>query len=611
MSEKKILEHVPMRDGVRLATYIHFPEGDEPWPAMMIRHPYGPIYGEDVFQRMASDGYVAIMQDERGRHGSEGDWEPRLTSGEDGADTCEWIVKQSWSNGRVGLFGSSYAGLNQWLVASQNPRGLAAISPHIGGDPFSEFPYVSPGVLSLGALVGWSLNVAHEVLQRKGVELNHPTVGKIIEAEERIWEASEGSVSLSLDLSMLEVLADVIPVVTDTLDELYDRPLSEFTTAVNSKITWVKGWLDHPQPTDEFWEKVDHSRHYDRIETPSLIVAGWYDPFIRSAVRDFSELTARMKGKHKLVIGPWPHNPITNTGVVSAGTRQFAWPAVRDHWAIGGTSQSRDEDLLKRWFSYWLRDEENGILDTPPIQLYVMGENVVRDEYEWPLARTKWTNYYLQSEGHANTRSGDGVLGIEKSMTKHTDVYVYDPANPVPTCGGNLLLPSIAGSYDQRVIQERQDVLVYTTPVLKEDVEVTGPVQLHLWASTSAVDTDFTAKLIDVFPDGNAYNLCDGVTRLRFRSETPGKVSPGEIQKLVVELGPTSNVFKAGHRIQLEVSSSNFPYFDPNPNTGKSLFTDTTNEMVVAHQTIFHDQERPSHLLLPVIPSQTSAKGRH
>ena len=603
MQVRKSTEMVPMRDGVNLATQIYFPEGAGPWPTMLVRHPYGPLYGEDVFEVMAKDDYVAIMQDERGRFASEGDWSPRKKSGEDGSDTCAWIVKQPWSDGQVGLFGSSYAGLNQWLTAVENPAGLRAISPIVGGDPFADFPYVSPGVLALGAIVNWSLYVAPELLRRTGSQLTDPTVEKVVKLQDRFWDLSKGMLSVSPNLDMAGAMAEISAELDTVLSALYELPLSEFTTAVEPVLPWVREWLKHPEPDDPYWKNSSWTHAFDQLESPALIIAGWYDLFIQSSPRDFSELVKRTREKkHKLVIGPWPHNYITNMGTIFSGERQFPWPTVPDSWAIGGTSQSGEAELLKRWFDFWMKDDDNGIMDSAPIQLYVMGENVLRDEYEWPLARTRWTNFYLRSSGRANSRVGDGELSLTKPGEEPPDTFEYDPANPVPTVGGKILSAVAAGAFNQESVEKRDDVLVFSTEPLGQDCEITGPITLHLWVSTTAVDTDFTGKLVDVFPDGTVYNLCESVTRLRYRKERPGLVTPDEVQKVTIELGPTSNLFKESHRIRLQVSSSNFPYFDPNPNTGKSLFLDESNEMIVATQTVFHDQQRPSHLVLPLIP---------
>jgi putative CocE/NonD family hydrolase len=258
-----------------------------------------------------------------------------------------------------------------------------------------------------------------------------------------------------------------------------------------------------------------------------------------------------------------------------------------------------------RWFDYWLKDEDNGIVDEPPIRLFVMGENVWRSEHEWPLARTQYTAYYLHSGGAANTLQGDGTLDLVEPSDEAVDTYVYDPRNPVPTHGGGLCCWQAAlapGAYDQREVEIRPDVLVYSSAQLEQDLEVTGPIEVHLWAATSARDTDFTAKLVDVYPCGYARNVQDGILRARYRAshEEEQLVIPGDVNEYAIDLSVTSNVFKAGHRIRLEISSSNYPRFDRNPNTGHPVGQDA--ELRTATQTILHDAAHPSHIVLPVIP---------
>ena len=611
MAVSKSLVMVPMRDGTRLATTIFLPEGDGPWPAMLLRNPYGfSAMGSDMFEQMAADGFVALHQDERGRFESEGDWFPRESSGRDGADTCDWITRQPWSNGEIGLFGASYTGMTQWLTAMENPASVKSMSPCVAGDAFANAPYISPGVLSLSVILGWAIgNLGPDTCRRAGISPADPDVAKCIEAFDRLWEAMAGSFSNKRPTpdeiaAQMKVMMGLIQQTAEASEAIYNRPLAEIVSAANETMPWVREWLEHPEPEDPYWSATDWSQHFDKIEAPALIVAGWYDLFICSGPRDFAELAKRDPSgkKHKLVIGPWTHNYATNMGVIHCGQRQFPWSAVADTWSLGGTSVSDEVDLMKRWQAHWLKGEDNGITDGAPIKLYVMGENVLREEYEWPLARTEWTNFYLHSDGKANTVNGNGTLSTAQPAAKATDCFSYDPKNPVPTAGGKSLDMHAWGSFDQQEVEKREDVLVYSSSILEEDMEVTGPIVLKLWGATSAVDTDFTGKLVDVQPDGTAYNLCDGITRLRFRKEQKGLVTPGEVQEITIELGSTSNVFKKGHRIRLQVSSSNFPYADPNPNTGKSLFLDESNEMVVAEQTVYHDASRPSHLILPVIP---------
>lgn len=598
---------LPMQDGVKLATYIYFPEGDGPWPTMFARHPYGhDTIDPAMFEAKTQAGYIAIFQDERGRFESEGEFFPWKNSGVDGAYTCDWIARQSWSNGKIGGFSLSYGGITQWLAARHAPKSLKVISPVLAGAPFTDIPYVAPGVISLGIIIDWTLSVAGDICDRNHKDLEHSEIRNAIQACNLANAFTKHSYTPS-KISTAWEDSDFIAAVerfTDSVASILKQPLFAFTTGVGGNIPWVKEWLEHPESGDAVWLPRDYSQYYDKFDCAALIVCGWYDQFSKAGPRDFSELAKRDKTgkKHKLVIGPWGHNAIT-TAVIVSGQREFPWPdLVGDQWNVGGNSLSNEPDLIKRWHDYHLKGEENGVKDGAPISLYVMGENVLRDEYEWPLARTEWTRFYLHSDGSANTLNGDGSLSTEQPADEAPDRFSYDPANPVPTCGGHTASILTSGAYDQREVEQREDVLVYSTPPLKQDIEVTGPIVLTLWAATSAVDTDFTAKLVDVQLDGLAYNLADGVTRLRFRTDKKGLVIPGELQEVTIELSPTSNLFKAGHQIRLEVSSSNFPYFDPNPNTGKSLFLDESNEMIVAEQTVYHDAIRPSHLILPIIP---------
>ena len=601
-SSRKELVKVGMRDGAKLATYLFFPEGEGPWPAILVRHPYGKLYSEDVFETMAADGYVAILQDERGRFGSEGDWKPFEKSAEDGADTCDWIGKQSWSDGNVGLYGMSYAGGTQWLTAMESPKNLRAFAPLEAANVFVDFPYVSPGVIALGIFINWSISVAPDTERRYGRHPSTAEVNDLLRVHYTFEQTLDGFLSNRPSLDAGEDYLDVGIKMSEALNKVCDQPLSEFVKSVDDFLPWVREFLEHPDPEDDYWSKKHWTHRYDDIESPALIVAGWYDYFLQSGVEDFIELSQRDQGdtRHKLIVGPWGHGVVANSDQSVLMERQFEWTPVPDSWALGGSSQSKEPEMLKRWYDYWLKGEENGILDGAPVQIYVMGENVLRDEYEWPLARTEWTKFYLHSQGSANTLNGDGMLLTDKQGDQAVDQYAYDPGNPVPSLGGRQAIAS--GVMDQRIVEERDDVLVYSTDPLETAIEVTGPIKLKLWVSTSALDTDFTAKLVDVFPDGRAYNLREGVTRLRFRKEKPGLVNPGDIEEVTIDLGPTCNLFKKGHQIRLEVSSSNFPYFDPNPNTGKSLFLDESNEMIVAQQTVYHDDQRPSHLVLPVIP---------
>ena len=332
---------------------------------------------------------------------------------------------------------------------------------------------------------------------------------------------------------------------------------------------------------------------YDAIDIPVFHVGGWYDIFAAYTVRDFAGIRDAGNTRQKLLIGPWTHGSYDGL----AGETDFGLQA-------SGALVLPDE-LQLRWFDYWLKGVDNGVMDEPPVRIFVMGDNRWRSEDEWPLARTQFTRFYLHSGGAANSLAGDGALSTDAPSEEPVDSFVYDPRNPVPTRGGGLCCWRAAlppGAYDQREIEARPDVLVYTTPALERDVEVTGPLEVHLWAATSAPDTDFTAKLVDVGRCGYARNIQDGIIRARYRASLAQAepVRPGEVYEYTIDLGATSNVFKAGHRIRLEISSSNFPRFDRNPNTGGA--TGEGSEWRTALQTVLHGAEHPSHVVLPLIP---------
>ncbi len=345
--------------------------------------------------------------------------------------------------------------------------------------------------------------------------------------------------------------------------------------------------------------------HHQNVTVPSLNIGGWYDIFLQDTITNFKlmreEGSTPAARQSKLLIGPWTHGGVAN-------------PVGELNFGLASTAALIDlkidlVSLQVRWFDHWLKGIDTGMLNEAPIKLFVMGANIWRDENEWPLARAVETRYYLHSAGHANSLSGDGSLSTSapEASEAPADQYIYDPANPVPTRGGALLMtPEYRpGPYDQRPIEERPDVLVYSTEVLSSAVEVTGPIKVHLWATSSAPDTDFVARLVDVHPDGYAQNLTDGIVRARYRAFAqgagPSLIEPGRAYEYEIDLWATSNLFKAGHRIRLDITSSSFPRWDRNPNTGHDLGVDA--ELVPARQTILHDSEHPSYVVLPIVPA--------
>ena len=539
---------VPMRDGIRLSTNIFLPNTEGIFPTILLRTPYGNgDANNDIAIAYAKAGYAYVIQDTRGRFESQGVFNPFMDEAQDGYDCQEWISRQSWCNGKIGMTGSSYVGFTQWISAPLGSPALKAMLPVV---TFTDF---HNDVVYVGGAFQLALSI--------------------------IW-AGMVTVQPGEDLSKLN------------LQELFGcLPLTEYSRPLGREISFYNDWLAHPD-YDEYWLPAAVGNKFNQISIPSFSMGNWYDIFAKSTVENFQRMrevapTEKAKRQQKLLMGAGAH------GLPSQrlGERNFGENATIDFGSIE-----------RRWFDHWLKDERNGIIEEAPVRIFVMGINQWRDEQEWPLARTRYEKYYLHSGGKANSLHGDGLLDANPPEDEPGDVFNYDPSNPVPTTGGcNMTLP--AGPFDQRRVEERPDVLVYTTTPLREPVEVTGPIHVILYASSSGFDTDFTAKLVDVCPDGTAWNLADGIIRARYRnsSKKPELIEPGKVYKYDVDLWVTSNVFLPEHCIRLEISSSNFPRFDRNPNTGHPFGKDA--EIFTAQQTVYHNSKYPSYVVLPVIPA--------
>ena len=554
-----------MRDGVILRADVYRPEAPGRYPALIHRTPYSkrPGSSDARYRRMAARGYAVIMQDTRGRYASDGVARPH-DEAEDGYDTVEWAAKLPYVNGRVGMFGGSYGATTQLLAATLRPPSLVALFPSASYDSRYEMVFQG-GAFYLADGLSWNL-------------------GQSVDARRRLLtpEADrDGAIGLTDHQRRLlrERWLWHVPLKTTDAAELAKYAPAYFEM------------LAHPS-YDDYWKTFDIAARHGEFEVPAHHLTGWYDTLLNGTLRNFTGLragarTQRARTNQRLIVGPWTHAS-PGPGSTSIGDVDFGPAAAFD-----------SQDLMLRWFDYWLRDGAASVLEGPPVRLFVMGENRWRDEQEWPLARARDTDFYLRSHGRANTLNGDGQLDTTSPASEPADRFVYDPWDPVPTgaLGGYSRLPA-----DQREIEARDDVLVYSTAPLASDLEVTGHVRLVLWASSSARDTDFTAKLVDVHPDGTARALTDGILRARYRVDKarPQLLVPGEPTEMTIDVGATSNLFKRGHRIRLEVSSSNFPRFDRNPNTGGVFGADA--ELRRAEQSIFHDSGRPSRLILPVVP---------
>ena len=568
---------VAMRDGVTLYADVYRPDVPEPLPVLLQRTPYDKTQnrtGSLDVMRAASHGYAVVVQDTRGRYASEGEFYPFLDEPNDGYDTVQWCAAQPWSSGKVGMFGRSYVGATQWLCAITNPPALSCIVPGITASDYYEGWTYQGGALAWGFALSWTMR-----------QLTMANLGAIGSRHDLPDGTREGLLAAFNELECT----------------FRQQPIVDLPHLKPPLAGYFYDWIRHSS-SDVYWQRWRIEDHYPHITTPALHIGGWHDIFLLGTLRNFVGMRAQAEDAtaqagQRLIVGPWHHGPF---GEISG---EF-------FFGLGAAGPAIDTDGIHlRWFDHWLKGEQNGAEADAPVRIFVMGENKWREEQEWPLARAEYVDYYLHSGGKANTANGDGALSTELSGHEPPDVFLYDPRDPVPTRGGPLCCgPSFVpgGAYDQREVEARNDVLCYTTPPLASDVEVTGPVTVTLYAATSAVDTDFTAKLVDVEPCGAARSLTDGIIRARYRQGTDQArpITPGLVEQYVIDLVATSNVFKAGHRIRLEISSSNFPRFDRNFNTAGDPWS--AIESIPAIQTIYHDEQRPSSIRLPVIPASAA-----
>ncbi len=564
--EKNVM--VPLRDGVRLATDVYRLDGGAPAPVLLSRTPYDKeraLVGSATFDvfRAVQAGYVVVIQDVRGRYASEGVFNPMFQETNDGVDTIAWAATQPWSSGVVGTFGGSYLGGTQWLPAREQPPALRAMAPAITFSDMYEGNTYQGGAKVLHDLRWVVASIVPGEIQRRVGRGGHPPAG----------------------LESLEVNA-----VLGSMP-LADHPL------IHEYAPFYRDWLRHATP-DAYWRDGSPNAGYERITVPALNISGWYDIFLWSTFQNYLGMRQRggseqARHNQRVIIGPWTHTNFSG----SFPEREFGAAAGSEAIDLAG--------IHLRWFDRWLKNVDNGVEEEPPVLLFVMGIDEWRAETDWPLPDTQYRSFYLRSGGRANTLHGDGALGTEPPGDEPPDVYLYNPLRPVPTVGGQVILPGAnsMGPRDQRVVEARDDVLVYSTPVLDRPVEVTGPIELRLFVSSSARDTDFTGKLVDVFPDGRAMILTEGIMRARYRDSwtAPTPLEPDAIYELRLNLWATANVFLPGHRIRLEVSSSNFPRFNRNSNTGGEITSETVEQYRPAINRVFHDAAHPSRLILPII----------
>ncbi len=467
------------------------------------------------------------------------------------------------SNGKVATYGFSYAGAVQLLAAAERPAELICCAPAFTADDFYDgWTYVG-GALSHAFIVSWVVQqLAIADAQKQG---NYP-----------------GAIAILRQANNFPGL-------------YWMQPLAKFPLFQEANVApYFFDWIEH-DTRDEYWQQVSVRERHDRIAVPCLHSGGWYDGFIEGTLANFAALCERTgddrSRAQRLVVGPWAHMP---------------WGRVLGSRDFGQEADNFIDELQVQWFDYWLKGEGD-IHDGPPVRLFVMGENRWREADAWPPSDVRVEEWFLRSSGRASSLSGDGALSREAPGAEPPDIYTYNPRLPVPSTGGkSASAADVApvGPFDQSPVEIRNDVLVYSTSPLGQDVEVTGTIELVLYAATDAADTDWTAKLVDVDEDGHAINLCDGILRARFREslEHPTPIEPNRVHEYQIRVGSTSNLFKRGHSIRLEVSSSNFPTYDTNANNGQRVGERTQLQAEVATQAVFHDSDRASRLRLPVAP---------
>jgi hypothetical protein len=550
------------RDGVTLEADIYRPAGDGPFPVLLERTPYDKRNAADFALQAIGHGFMVVVQDVRGRYASEGEWYPFKHESEDGYDTIEWAATLPHSNGKVGMFGGSYVGATQMLAAIAHPPHLAGICPVVTASNYHENWTYQGGAFEQWFNESWTSGLAQDTLGHTIHENTNAMIGSTL-----------------------------LPLRQYPLFNIHLDP----GAPADRLAPYFLDWLTH-QTYDSYWKQWSIEENYANIQVPALTIAAWYDIFQGGSIRNYLGLKAR-------------------AGNEAARNGQRLFVTIGGHAGVGqkigdvdfgpAAAEFNENTIAIEWYDYLFLGKQNAFAGKKPVRIFVMGENKWRNEDAWPPPNAKQTSYFLHSAGKASSATGDGTLSTTNARKEEADNFTYDPANPVPTVGGPLCCDSQhlpPGPRDQKQVESRPDVLVYSTPPLNADVEVTGPVTLDLFAKTSAADTDFTAKLVDVWPNGFAQNLTEGILRARYRESTTTAVpiTPAQVYEYKIDLWSTSNVFLKGHRIRLEVSSSNFPRFDRNLNTGKSAADDAA--FVKADNTVLHDSDHPSALILPIVP---------
>jgi len=551
---------IVVHDGVKLYADIYLPATPGRYPTIVVRTPYG-LQRDGMHQtvvKYAQHGYAVVVVDVRGRYESEGKWEPFRDEAKDGLDIIEWAAAQSFSNGKVGTQGGSYLGHNQWQAASQNPPHLVAAFPVLASTNIYANWITMGGAFRLSFNYGWGV-----VRMPNRIMLPQYWHTESFMPEELKYE----NILMHLPLK--------------------DGDLQSAGYATQH----YRDWLKH-ESYDPYWKAISDEERFDKIKVPVHTLGGWFDIFLMGTINGYTGMknkggSPQARAGARMIIGPWGHGSSQSYGDVD-----FTPDAHIDQF-----------ETELRFFDYHLKGIKNGLEKEKPVRLFYMGVNKWRSETDWPIPGTQYQKLYISSERGANAVRGDGKITAAKPAKTGTDTYRYDPDKPILTLGGNNCCgtPTLAGPKDQRPLEQKQDVLVYTSEFLDSALTIAGPVKMKLFAATDGPDTDWMIKLVDVFPSGFAMPISEGILRARFREglDKMKLLKPGEAYEYDIELTGTANVFLPGHRIRIDITSSNFPQFDRNPNTGAALGDNAT--VRVAQQTIYYGGDRVSHIVLPVV----------
>jgi hypothetical protein len=558
----RIERHKPvkMSDGVTLYADVYLPAAPGRYPTIVSSTPYGVQRdgAHEMFVRFAQHGYAVVFFDVRGRYESEGKWEPFRHEAKDGYESVEWAAVQPFSNGKVATYGGSYVGHNQWAAASQAPPHLVVAFPSLASTNIYANWITMGGAFRLSFNYGWG----------------------VVRMPNRIM------------LPQYWHTESYMPENLKYDNVLMHLPLNEMDMVFEgAPVQHYRDWLKH-ESYDDYWKAISDEERFSKIKVPTQTLGGWFDIFLMGTINGYTGMkkngaTPEAREGARMIIGPWGHGPTQTFGGID-----FTLDARLDMF-----------QFHMRLYDYYLKGINTGIENEKPVQLFYMGINKWRGEADWPIPGTQYRELYLKSNGSANSVRGNGALSFTKPASAASDIYFYNPLNPVPTTGGNNCCgtPTLAGPRDQRPVERREDVLVYTSDYLSDTITIAGPIRMKLHASTDGPDTDWMIKLVDVYPDGYAMPVSEGILRARFREglDKVKLLKPGQTYEYDIELTGTANAFLPGHRIRIDITSSNFPQFDRNPNTGEPLGSSAKTR--VAKQTIYHGGATLSHILLPVV----------